>query len=149
MTWETLGGKPRHCPTCQGKLTKAERYRGCCAACTRDLEWPAQVPLQYLTTPSGETPPRLVRATVRSGEVVHLGWRHHQILQRMQALGCPKPGIDDQGFLDQDGHFIRRAPASVLAFRSGQTPEFHHTLLSEHLWGPAGEPLDQSTRVGP
>ncbi len=40
----------------------------------------------------------------------------------------------DQGFVTSEGRWLRRAPAAILAFRSGQIQRDKRALFSEDLW---------------
>jgi hypothetical protein len=82
------------------------------------------------------------RAAIRLENRVFTGWRHAAIMAYMRENGINVyVNQDMQGFVDQDGCFYRRACCSYIAYRSGQTKELQHTLLSEHLWDYDGNPI--------
>lgn len=80
----------------------------------------------------------LMKAAIRCGDVVYTDWRHHLILWHMKENNLPRTTLDDQGFIDQDGCFYRRACCCVIAFTNGQTKEYKRTLTSEDLWDEEG-----------
>lgn len=62
--------------------------------------------------------------------------RHHNILQAMDKLGINKSDILEQGFLLNDGRFVMRKAAGMIALESGQIDKMISppTLTSEDLW---------------
>ena len=84
---------------------------------------------------------KLVKAAIRCGEVVYTDWRHHLVLWYMKENKLPRTTLDDQGFIDQDGCFYRRACCGVIADANGQTKEFKSVLTSEDLWDIDGNPV--------
>ena len=86
---------------------------------------------------------RLVKAAVLDTDgKVYTGWRHAEILCHMRDIGCARRGTtDDQGFVDQFGHYYRRRVCSALTWNSGQMSEYKEPLLSEYLWDTFGNPI--------
>jgi len=83
-----------------------------------------------------------VKAAVRFNDVVYTGWRHFQIINWMKETGHPKVKQDDQGFVDSNGYFYRRAAAKCVAIMNGQVdPQWDgNELTSEDLWDINGIP---------
>ena len=73
------------------------------------------------------------------GEVVSIArpGRHCDILRQIKEAGLPKPINCEQGFLLNDGRFVRRVPAKHIAREAGQL--LPHVLplrelYSEDVW---------------
>lgn len=96
-------------------------------------------PIAYRGTIRPAQDSRLTHAAVRVGEVVHVGWRHANIMHSIE----PRTHVDQdqQGFVDQYGVFYGRYQAARVAAHARQIVRMPHTLLSEMLWGENGEPL--------
>ncbi len=63
--------------------------------------------------------------------------RHNDVIQHMVALGHPTPISGEQGFLLNDGRFVRRKAAAYVAIRNGQCDKVELPgigLLSQDLW---------------
>jgi hypothetical protein len=65
--------------------------------------------------------------------------RHFKLIQAVVEQGWETPiQQDQQGFLLEDGRWVRRKAALIFALTSGQVPEekliSKNTLLSEDLW---------------
>lgn len=63
--------------------------------------------------------------------------RHHHVLHSLAALGLPcSVSVENQGFLLEDGTYIDREPAGVIAVESGQIEKLNWPpqLFSEDLW---------------
>lgn len=88
---------------------------------------------------SPERDSKLVNAAVRVGDVVHVGWRHADIMRSLDPPEYVK--LDQQGFVDQHGNFYSRRVAAVVALRAKQITEMPNTLTSESLWENDGHPL--------
>lgn len=81
-------------------------------------------------------------AAIRYQDKIYEGTSHYQIGLKMINEGIctkPFPGGKDQGFVTDDGTYVERAPALLIAIESGQVEvgkTVHHTLLfSEDLKG--------------
>lgn len=87
---------------------------------------------------------KIVKAAIRQGEFVYTGWRHAAILMDMKDAGCSSPSYDDQGFVDQEGHFYRRSPAGTIVRMNEQVKEFINpsVLTSEDLWDNEGNQIN-------
>lgn len=85
---------------------------------------------------------KIVKAAIRQGEFVYTGWRHAVIMCHMREIGCSPVSQDDQGFVDQLGHFYRRSPAGYIVRLNKQVSEFINAsvLTSEDLWDENGHP---------
>lgn len=64
--------------------------------------------------------------------------RHHNIIRHIvDNMGYDSVGYGfEQGFIDNDGVFLRRKPAARIAKKAGQIEELAHppNLYSEDLW---------------
>ena len=79
---------------------------------------------------------RIAFAAIRYGDSIYTGPDHATIGQRMIKEGIcspPYPHGDDQGFLTNDGLYVRRAPALMIAIRSGQV-KVGETINSKELF---------------
>lgn len=90
-----------------------------------------------------KAPLRIVRAAIRDnlGGVwsVPIPGRHHDVIREMREAGYKGPvsGRDQQGFLLNDGRFIRRKAAYRIAKRAGQLLQeepIGADVTSEDLW---------------
>jgi hypothetical protein len=103
------------------------------------------LPLKY----NREHPPaiereniKIVAAAIRQGDKVYTGWRHSEIIYYMKENGCNYVSQDDQGFIDQGGHFYRRSAAKFIVLANKQITEtISSTLTSEDLWDREGRPI--------
>jgi hypothetical protein len=64
--------------------------------------------------------------------------RHHNVIGLIyEQTGDTMRGTNEQGFLDEEGMFLRRAPALIRAEQTGQLKAkkvFSNQLYSEDLW---------------
>lgn len=66
---------------------------------------------------------RIKCAAIQHNGVIHEGESHGQIWSAMIRAGvcsCPFPGGEDQGFLTEDGEFVSRSEARLIALHAGQ-----------------------------
>lgn len=77
---------------------------------------------------------KITKAAIRQGEFVYTGWRHASIMAELRELGFGYINQDDQGFIDQDGHFYRRVAADTIVRITKQATIAGSILLSEDLW---------------
>jgi len=85
---------------------------------------------------------RIVRAAVRFGDKVYVGWRHSDIIQHVHALGKGYTTQDDQGFVTQYGYFYDREQSARIALRAKQIKTLPGVLISEDLWAKDGTPTN-------
>ena len=89
----------------------------------------------------------LVKAAIRIDDKVYTGWRHAEIWRFMREAGITGTfKIKEEGFIDQDNMFYRRASCAVLASINKQISEPVHVLTSELLWDEDGNPVDTSEK---
>jgi hypothetical protein len=82
-------------------------------------------------------------AAVILGDRCFIGWRHADIMSHMRSIGLLKTVTQEQqGFVDAEGFWWSRRHSKGIAGRCRQLRNVPHTLTSEHLWGPEGEPLE-------
>lgn len=63
--------------------------------------------------------------------------RHHHVIWMLAAQGHDLPISGEQGFVLDDGYFVRRKPALSIARRAGQVLRETapaHGLFSEDVW---------------
>lgn len=62
--------------------------------------------------------------------------RHHHVIRLIRDTGIKKQVRGNQGFLTEDGAFIERKPAAILALETGQVTQLDAppSLFSEDLW---------------
>lgn len=61
------------------------------------------------------------------------GGAHDSVIRHVVAQGL-EARLAEQGFVLDDGTFVRRAAAARIAFEAGQTKEPKKILFSEDLW---------------
>ncbi len=85
---------------------------------------------------------RIVKAAVRVGETVYIGWRHAVIMRHVTSQGAADYIDQDmQGFVDNLGNFHSRYMSAKIACRARQIRDIRlSTLLSEELWDEDGTP---------
>lgn len=86
----------------------------------------------------------VVAAAIKIGDLilsVPRPGRHHDVIRLAVEAGLPTPITGEQGFVDNDGRFLDRKQAMVVAMRAEQPiiREDAHTfvggsLFSEDLW---------------
>ena len=87
----------------------------------------------------------IVAAAIRQGEKVYAlpaPARHHDIIHYLHRIGVGyNHDPDDQGFIDSNHGYVRRAPALAIVrheeqpLRDGkQKPDHERLLFSEDLW---------------
>ena len=81
----------------------------------------------------------IVAAAIKQGKMVCFvaqPGRHHDVIRAMAAAGIPIPINGEQGFLTNEGVFVGRKLAKVIATRAGQvlSPRDHDQLFSEDVW---------------
>lgn len=87
-------------------------------------------------------PKKIVEAAILKDGKIWTGKRHADIIYQQMVYDLevepgetPKVYQEEQGFLADNGMFLRRSQATVIAIKAGQLPEdFNKTLLSEYLW---------------
>lgn len=87
-------------------------------------------------------PTKIVAAAILKDGKIWTGKRHSDIIyQKVVKDIKTEPGVmpkvyqKDQGFLADNGMFLTREQAAVVAIKAGQLPEdFSKSLLSEYLW---------------
>lgn len=85
---------------------------------------------------------RIKAAAIKSrcGEIVYTlppPNRHHNIIKYMAEHGEPVPITGEQGFITEDGKFVRRRRAKMIARLAGQLLERADDsplLFSEDVW---------------
>ena len=87
----------------------------------------------------------IVKAAVKCGDDVYLGWRHAFIMSDLiieKIVTKEKPMLPEmQGFISQHGQFINREISKVIVLLNGQIKGTHyHVLCSEDLWDMKGNP---------
>jgi len=100
---------------------------------------------------SSRQPGRLVKAAIKTNDgVVHVGYRHHDILRQIAEQLADIDRLDDrrrhdhkwgQGFVNEHGTYYPRHQAQVIALLNGQITESVQPLTSEDLWQADGAPL--------
>lgn len=85
-------------------------------------------------------PRRIAAAAILCGQQVFslpAPARHHDVLHEMSQAGLARShGEMEQGFITEDGYWLRRAPALYIAEKAGQIVRRTHPslLFSEDLW---------------
>ena len=79
------------------------------------------------TRPDGLSEPgRIVAAAIMQDDEVWIGrrpLRHHDIIREIVEVTGVKPVTGEQGFWTEDGYWLRRAPALMIALGHGQVEE--------------------------
>ncbi len=87
---------------------------------------------------------KIVKAAVKMGDKVYIGWRHSHILGYLREQGFERLSFgaqEDQGFIDQLGWFLSRELAAKIAYGSRQCTQVKcGMLLSENVWDEDGTP---------
>lgn len=81
----------------------------------------------------------IVAAAIRQGKMVcfvERPGRHHDVIRQMATAGIPIPINGEQGFITNEGVFVGRRLAKLIANRSGQllAPRDSDQLFSEDVW---------------
>lgn len=89
---------------------------------------------------------KIVKAAVKCGEDVYIGWRHAYIMADLVTIGVitmkNKMTGEMQGFVNQHGQFISREISKCIVLFNRQITEIRgYTLCSEDLWENDGSPL--------
>lgn len=76
---------------------------------------------------------------IKEAAVVHrcqvfTGKRHSDAIRKAVESTGIKPVIGAQGFVTEDGEFVDRKSAAVIAFKAGQIAEPKKKLYSEDLY---------------
>jgi len=74
-------------------------------------------------------------AAIRKRGKIYTGKRHHHILNAALPFGYLRNG--EQGFVDDEGNFLTREEAAIVAIKCGQIKKlkYHKTrLFSEDLY---------------
>lgn len=89
---------------------------------------------------------KIVKAAIKFGDRVYVGWRHAYILDYLRNEGHERMSFghqDDQGFINHLGWFFDRQMSAKIASGSRQCTWDQikaMTLLSEDLWDGDGKP---------
>jgi len=91
------------------------------------------------TPPEGTEPTMIVAAAILHDGQIWTGSRHsdliYQAVRDNPDMDPFRVSQDEQGFLTDDGRFVSRTAAKVIAVKAGQiSPDDDRALLSEHLW---------------
>lgn len=65
---------------------------------------------------------------------MYVGKRHSDCFLAAFEAGEPSPRYEIQGFVTDDGEFVNRRDAAVIAFAAGQITEATTRLFSEDLY---------------
>lgn len=79
---------------------------------------------------------KIIASAIKHRGVVFTGVRHGVIMQELSKLNLLDGYIheEQQGFIDEDGHFMSREAARELAVDLGIIPANRVTLYSEDIW---------------
>lgn len=85
---------------------------------------------------------KLVKAAVRVGDKLYLGWRHADIMRELKEHNIVEHVFaEDQGFVTENGRFLMRPQAKSWAFYVEQIEDTEGPILtSEDLWDNEGNP---------
>ena len=81
----------------------------------------------------------IIAAAIRQGKMVcfvERPGRHHDVIRQMAAAGIPIPINGEHGFITNEGVFVGRKLAKLIATRAGQMlgPRDSDQLFSEDVW---------------
>jgi hypothetical protein len=76
----------------------------------------------------------IAAAAILKNGVVYTGRRHGEIIAANYKVVGHFKVEDTQGFVTDEGKFVNRQDAGIIAFNANQTKEHHQTLYSEDLW---------------
>ncbi len=109
------------------------------------------VSIPFVSVQPPPKPYKIIKAAVKFGDLVFIGWRHSDIITHVHALGKGYTTQEDQGFVDQHGNFYNRYQSARIALRARQITKLPSVIMSEDLWdkyGKArtpGEPYEPGT----